>query len=189
MESPPKKHQSNKSSLMKHSILITLALLTTATSQAQTTSATGLRLISFHLKDSILQEAIPFANVRLYQNGVQKYVGTTDFDGNAFLRDVPDGNYDLRFDAIGYNVLKVQNTESSIAEGRYAYLIVLRGSSIDAEAIETLPDKVPRIDLDGGASGATVTREDVARMPSRAQSRSERRADRKATRKVAKKMR
>jgi hypothetical protein len=48
-------------------------------------------------------EAIPFANIILFENGTQITGTTTDFDGKYKLSKVPTGNsYSLKVTSVGY---------------------------------------------------------------------------------------
>ena len=48
------------------------------------------------LQDKKNKEAIPFANVVVYNGKVQVAVGTTDIDGYAFIKQLPAGKYNVK---------------------------------------------------------------------------------------------
>ena len=52
--------------------------------------------IKVTLKDKSNNEAIPFANVVAYQNGVQVGVATTNMDGEAIIKPLAPGKYDVK---------------------------------------------------------------------------------------------
>jgi hypothetical protein len=111
-------------------------------------------------------EPIPFANVALYQGGNLKTGVSTNFDGEFKISSLDGGSYDLKVSFVGY--------QDYLLKG----LIIKSNSIIPLDDIKLSDDnmmeevkvvtyKVPLIDKDGGASGGTVTREDIAKMPGR----------------------
>lgn len=63
-------------------------------------SATGK--LSGKIIDSESGETIPFANVLLEKNGIQKGGTTTDFDGNYSISPIVPGEYDVSVSYVGY---------------------------------------------------------------------------------------
>jgi len=112
-------------------------------------------------------EPLPFVNVALLQNGNLKTGATTDFDGKFKIANLDAGKYDLTVKFVGYKTYKIEGL--IIKGGQLLPLddLVLTESSELLEVVEVVTYKVPLIDKDGGASGGTVTREDLARMPGR----------------------
>ena len=112
-------------------------------------------------------EPLPFVNVAIMQNGNLKSGATTDFDGNFKIANIDAGKYDLTVKFVGYKTYKIEGL--IIKGGQLLPLgsLVLTESSELLEVVEIVTYKVPLIDKDGGASGGTVTREELARMPGR----------------------
>ena len=111
-------------------------------------------------------EPLPFVNIVLELNGVQKYGGSTDFDGVYTVKPVTPGSYDLKVSFVGY---KPQLQKGVVINGgNITFLDVKLTSSVEVlEEFEVIEYTVPLINKDGGASGGTVTRDDIAKMPGR----------------------
>jgi len=101
-------------------------------------------------------EPIPFATVVVQGSSVGT---TTDFDGR-FLLTLPKNAYFLEIKYIGYRTVLQPVTQNEMH-------ISLQENAELLAAVEITQYKTPLIDKDGGYSGATVTREDIARMPAR----------------------
>ncbi len=115
-------------------------------------------------KDS--REPIPFANIVLENGGTVVGGATSDFDGNYVINPIPPGKYDLKATFVGYNPVTV--TGINIPGNRITfYDIVMTGSSIDLETVEIIEYKVPLISKDQTTSGASVTSEEIKKMPNR----------------------
>ena len=114
-----------------------------------------------------LNEGFPFVNVALYQNGNIRGGATTDFDGAFKISNIAAGTYDLEIKFIGYQTYRLEGL--IVKGGKLLPLkaINLKEATELLKEVEVVSYKVPLIDKDGGASGGTVTREDLARMPGR----------------------
>src|SRR4051812_41696556 len=55
------------------------------------------------------KEAIPFANVVVFQGKTQVAVGTTDMDGYAFIKLLPAGKYNIKAVYVGYQPQQVND--------------------------------------------------------------------------------
>lgn len=132
---------------------------------------TGLGTIKGTVTDEDTKEPIPFAKVILKQNGLVKGGANTDFDGKFQINSVAAGTYDVevRNETEGYQPLSLEGVV--VSSDKITFLDDLTiGKAKDVQEIEevkVVAYKVPLIDKDGGASGATVTREDIARLPVR----------------------
>lgn len=122
------------------------------------------------IKGQVVDEAgepVPFAQVKILQNGNVKTGATTDFDGKFKISNLEAGKYDIEVSFVGYSPVKL---EGIIVKGGQLLplpdAIVLHEGAI-LDEVEVVTYKVPLIDKDGGASGGTITREDIARMPGR----------------------
>lgn len=121
------------------------------------------------IKGTVIDDAgepLPFVNVKLTQNGNVKSGATTDFDGKFKISNLEAGKYDIEVSFVGYSPVKL---EGIIVKGGQLLpldpITLHEGAVLDE--VEVVTYKVPLIDKDGGASGGTVTREDIARMPGR----------------------
>lgn len=112
------------------------------------------------------KEPIPFANIVLENGGTVVGGATSDFDGNYVINPIPPGKYDLKATFVGYNPVTI--TGINIPGNKITfYDIEMSGSSIDLETVEIIEYKVPLISKDKTASGASVTSEEIKKMPNR----------------------
>lgn len=134
-------------------------------------SQTGLGTIRGTVTDSDTKDPVPFATVRIMQDGTVKGGAKTDFDGKFQINSIDPGAYDVevRNEVEGYQPQLL--TGVVVSSGKITFLDDLSiGKASDVQEIEevkVIAYRVPLIDKDGGASGATVTREDIARLPVR----------------------
>ena len=112
-------------------------------------------------------DGFPFVNVALYQSGNLRGGATTDFDGAFKISNISAGTYDLEIKFVGYQTYRLEGL--IVKGGKLLPLdaINLKEATELLKEVEIVSYKVPLIDKDGGASGGTVTREDLARMPGR----------------------
>jgi len=153
--------------LRKLNLLLASVLLTVSYSFAQS----GLGSIRGAVKDSKSNEALYMCIVSLRQNGELRGDATTDEDGKFIISSVAPGSYDIEVSnpGEGYQTLSVTNV--IVSADRITFLDNLTLSfpeaGEDIEEVVVVAYRVPLIDKNGGASGATITREDIARLPVR----------------------
>ena len=156
--------------LRKLNFLLVSVFLTATYSFAQT----GLGTVKGTVKDGDTKQPIPFCKVILIQNGNIKGGANTDFDGKFQINSVGAGEYDVevRNETEGYQPTAL--TGVIVSSDRITFLDNLtlsKAKSVqDIDEVVVVAYRVPLIDKDGGASGATVTREDIARLPVRSAS-------------------
>jgi outer membrane receptor protein involved in Fe transport len=118
------------------------------------------------IKDSESGEPLPFVNLVVEQGGTVKGGGTTDFDGKYFIKPITPGRYDVKVTYVGYKPKLMKDV--LVKGGTITFLdIPMTGTAINITEFEVVEYSIPLIDRDGGASGGTVTREDIAKMPGR----------------------
>lgn len=148
--------------LNKLKLLLATLLLSVSFTYAQT----GRGTIKGSVIDKKTTEELPFVKVVVYQNGVQKGYASTDFTGGFIIPSLEPGEYDIEIKFIGYNSIKeegvVVNSDKLIVRN-----YELTASSEMLDVVEVIHYEVPLIDIDGGASGATVTRDDISKMSAR----------------------
>ncbi len=150
---------------------LNLLLLSVLMTAAYGFSQTGLGTIKGTVNDGDSKQPIPFCKVILIQNGNIKGGANTDFDGKFQINSVSAGEYDVevRNETEGYQPTAL--TGVIVSSDKITFLDDLKITKAkDVQQIEevvVVAYKVPLIDKDGGASGATVTREDIARLPTR----------------------
>ena len=149
---------------LKLVILIFLIPMTCVFSQS------GLGTIKGTVKDEVSKQPLPYSKIFLLQNGATKGNANTDFDGNFQINGIPPGSYDVEVrNADGYQTSVVSGV--SVSPDKITFLDKLtldKPKDIkDLDEISVIAYRVPLIDKDGGSSGGTVTRDDIARLPTR----------------------
>ena len=150
----------------KLNLLLTSILLTVAYSFGQS----GLGTLKGSVIDRDTKETLPFVKVVLLQADQVKGGAETDFDGAFQINSVNPGSYDVEFRSNeGYSPKRL--TDVIISADKITFLDkteIGKPSDVqEIEEVEVVAYAVPLIDKDGGASGATVTREDISRLPVR----------------------
>ncbi len=100
-------------------------------------------------------EPVPFANIVVKGT---KYGTVSDIDGN-FTLVVPDGSNEITVTYVGYAADTVTVTPWEFC------LVKLAATSTMLEAYEVVDYRIPLISKDMTVSGATVTSEEIAKMP------------------------
>ncbi len=116
--------------------------------------------------DKDTKEPIPFANIILVNNGTQVGGTTSDFDGNYTIKPIPPGKYDLKATFIGYKTVITQGITIAADKTRF-HDIKMTSTAETLEQVEIIDYKVPLISKDETASGASITSEEIAKMPNR----------------------
>ena len=153
--------------LLKLNLLLVSVLLTVSYGFSQA----NLGTIKGTVTDSDTKQPIPFSQVILRSGESIKGGANTDFDGNFQISSIEPGEYDVevRNPTEGYQPLALEGV--IVSSGKITFLYDLKiGKASDVQALEevkVVAYKVPLIDRDGGASGATITREDISRLPVR----------------------
>lgn len=142
-------------------LLVALLLLGVSSAFAQGNSGT----LKGKVTDKDTKEPLPFANVVVYLNGNLVTGATTDFDGEFTIKPIDPGTYEIQFSMVGYQPQTVRGIP--ISAGKIAFANAELTPGAELKTVEIVDYKVPLIDKDGGASGGTVTREEIAKMPSR----------------------
>jgi hypothetical protein len=78
--------------------LTALGLLCSGMAFAQSTGS-----IIVNITDSVTKGTLPFVNVLVTRSGEQMGVGTTDLDGNAEIKPLDPGQYDVKVVYVGYH--------------------------------------------------------------------------------------
>ncbi len=117
------------------------------------------------LTDSETGEALPFVNIVLQSGDRQVAGGATDFDGNYTIKPISPGSYDVLVSYVGYNAQRIGGVK--IIGEKITRVNIKLEAGIKLTEFELIDYKVPLIDPDGGTSGATITREDIEKLPGR----------------------
>lgn len=126
---------------------------------------TGSGSLKGTIKDKKSNEPLPFVNVVVERNGTQVSGGATDFDGGYFIKPLEPGSYDVVVSYVGYQPYK--QTGVVVTNGKITFLDIGLNQGVELKEFEVVQYVVPLIDKDGGASGGTVTRDQIAKMPGR----------------------
>ena len=153
--------------LLKLNLIIVSVLLTFTYGFSQA----GLGTIKGTVTDADTKQPIPFTKVILKKDGQVKGGANTDFDGNFQINSIEAGSYDLeiRNEGEGYQPQSIEGVIVNSEKITFLYDLAI-GKAKDVqemEEVKVVAYKVPLIDRNGGATGATVTREDIARLPVR----------------------
>ncbi|MBP7515591.1 MAG: mucoidy inhibitor MuiA family protein [Flavobacteriales bacterium] len=119
----------------------------------------GVRDVRGFVRDERTGEALPFVNITVAdEQGTTLNGTTTDFEGYYAIA-IPENGKELRFNSVGYT-----SRTTPIGGG-----VINQDLSPGAELQEVLVTRyaVPMIDKDGGASGATITRDQLRNSPAR----------------------
>ena len=153
--------------LRKLNLLLVSFLLTMSYSYAQT----GLGSVRGVVTDKKSGEAVYDCSVLMFQNGIRKGAAKTDFDGKFQIDALEPGNYtvEIRNSNEGYKPQRIEGFIVKSDQTMFLNDVAISKTSdvLEIDEIEVVAFKVPLIDKDGGASGATITREDIARLPVR----------------------
>ncbi len=130
---------------------------------------TGVGSIKGSVVDKETGEELPFVKVVVFQNGNQKGFASTGLDGKFIIASLPPGEYDVELRFVGYQTKREEGVVVNSDR------LVIRNYELGASSellaeVEVVFYEVPLIDKDGGASGATVTRDDIAKMSARSAS-------------------
>ena len=116
--------------------------------------------------DKATKEPIPFTNVIVEMGGTQTGGTTSDIDGNFTIKPLTPGKYDIKASSIGFKPVMIRGFIIKSDQNAYQN-IDMEATALTLEAFEVVDYKVPLISKDQTASGATVTAEEISKMPSR----------------------
>ncbi len=126
----------------------------------------GAGALKGRVLDEENNEPIPFAKIILKQNNQIIGGASSDFDGKYQIKPITTGSYVVEVENIGYKSNRI--TGVKINDSKITILDFELNSAVEMlEEVAVVMYKVPLIDKDGAASGGTVTRQDISRMPQR----------------------
>lgn len=118
------------------------------------------------ISDKETGELLPFVNVIVEIGGTMVGGGSSDFNGAYVVKPIPPGKYDIKATYVGYKPLFIKGVVIEADKIRFVD-IQLEATAQTLETFEVIDYKVPLISKDQTASGATVTSEEIAKMPNR----------------------
>ena len=114
-------------------------------------------------------EPVSFANIVLEKGGTMVGGATSDFDGNYDINPIPPGTYDLKATFVGYNNY-VLNGIIIPANKITDWNIRMTSGAISLTEVTVIDYEVPLISKDNTTSGASITAEEIAKLPNRSAS-------------------
>lgn len=125
----------------------------------------GSGTLQGEVKDKKSAEALPFVSIVVENNGTRVAGGQSDFDGNYKISPINPGTYDVTVSYVGYQPTKI--TGVVVNSNKITFQNFELNSGVELTGVEVIRYKVPLIEKDGGASGGTVTRDQISKMPTR----------------------
>jgi hypothetical protein len=119
--------------------------------------------IKVTVTDQKTGEAIPFATVVVFQNGVQAGVGNTDFDGVIVIKPINPGKYDVKVNFIGYQPKEIKGVIVGENKVQALTVAVSNDEGIKLDEVKVEAYVVPLVDPDT-KTGGTITREQYQNM-------------------------
>ena len=110
-------------------------------------------------------EPLPFASIVLFLNGNQVSGTNTDFDGKYTIKPISPGSYDVLVSFVGYQPNRI--TGVKIVANKIHFVDSELSAGIMVQEAQVIEYAIPLIDKDAGASGGTVSREDIDKLPGR----------------------
>ena len=153
--------------LRKLNLIIVSFLLTMSYGFSQS----GLGTLKGTVTNADTKEPISNCKIKIMLNGSVKGGAYSDEDGKFQINSISPGSYDVEVSNANEGYRPVLTEGVIISSDQITFLDKLQlGIAKDVQEItevKVVAYKVPLIDKDGGASGATITREDIARLPVR----------------------
>ncbi|TXC78813.1 carboxypeptidase regulatory-like domain-containing protein [Luteibaculum oceani] len=115
--------------------------------------------------DESTGEPLPFVNVAIFKGDKQIKGTTSDFNGKFTIKPIDPGQYDVQASFVGYTTKRV--TDVIVRSNIITFQDMKLTSGVDLGEVEIVQYKKPLINKDGGASGGSVTSEEIAKMPTR----------------------
>jgi len=116
--------------------------------------------------DKTTREPLPFVNIVVEVGGTNVGGSASDFNGAFMIKPIPPGKYDVKATYIGYKPTMYKGV--TIAADNIQFLdIEMESTAQLLETFEVIDYKVPLISKDQTTSGASVTSEEIAKMPNR----------------------
>lgn len=111
-------------------------------------------------------EPIPFVTIVVESGGRQVAAVSSDFDGRYTIKPLAPGTYDVKASFVGYAPVLISGV--TVRPNQITFNdIRMKATAINIESFEVMDYKVPLIQKDRRSVGATVTSEEIAKMPNR----------------------
>ncbi len=154
---------------MKHvfyfSLFACVLFLTGITSSFDCPNPGVQTAINGKVTDDETGEAILFADVALYKNGILVTGAQTNFDGNYSINNIDAGIYDLEASYVGYESKRIAGVR--INAGEVSRVDFILGTGIDLECVTIIEYKRPLISTDNTSSGGSLTADEIRSLPTK----------------------
>jgi len=140
-------------------VLACMLMSTVAFSQSQS--------IQGRIYDAKSNEGLPFANVILLKDGIQKSGTTTDLDGNYSFTGFDPGVYDVEAVYVGYPNARMTGVRVSASQSLPLDIKMSAEQGVDLDVVTVTEYRIPLIKQDETASGNTLGGEDIKKLPTR----------------------
>jgi len=134
-----------------------------------TVAYTQSQSIQGRIYDAKTNEGLPFANVILLKDGIQKSGTTTDLDGNYSFTGFDPGAYDVEAVYVGYPNARITGVSVSASQSVPLDIEMNEEQGVSLEELEVVVKayRIPLIRQDETASGNTLGGEDIKKLPTR----------------------
>lgn len=124
----------------------------------------GQSTLKGRVLDSKTNEALPFANLAVYQGNKIITNVTTDIDGQYTIKPIQSGVYNVKVSYVGYNSTQINNIR--LDPNKITFQDFKLNGGVSLQEVEIVEYNAPLIDPDT-KSGSTVTREDYQALASK----------------------
>ncbi len=139
---------------MKYTLLFLTIIFSGLFAKAQPNTGSTKGKISGKITDATTKAAVEYATIAIYKQGNKSPLNgtTSDTKGNFTIKNLPEGEYQVDVDFLGYQHYKIDhviisNTKSSISLGTIAIISAqkqLKGVNITAQA-NTIENKIDKL--------------------------------------------
>ncbi|MEA3495917.1 MAG: carboxypeptidase-like regulatory domain-containing protein [Bacteroidota bacterium] len=144
---------------------ISLLLLAITVLFFSTNAQSSFGTLKGRVTDSETGEELPFSNVVIMQNGVQKGGASTNMDGYYIIKPIPAGTYDVVATYVGYHKVMVKGYV--IGSNKISFQnIKMHLKGLKVEEIEIIVYSKPLVEKDEG-SGGRLSKKEIEKAPTR----------------------
>ena len=111
-------------------------------------------------------EPVPFANIIVEKGEWQMGGASSDFDGYYDINPIPPGTYTLKANCIGLNPFVLKGLVIPANKITY-YDVKMKNGAICLNEVTVIDYEIPLISKDNTTSGASITSEEIAKLPNR----------------------
>ena len=128
--------------------------------------AFGQTSIQGKITEEASGEAVLFATIALYKNGVLMQGVESDFDGNYSFSDIDPGTYDLEVSFLGLTTQRVQGVIAKAGKVNMVNVAMKEESQL-LDVIEIIEYEVPLVEFDNTTQGKALTAESIQNLPTK----------------------